>query len=721
MELLYLFSIVVWGLTSEGLFMDSRNSNNGIVGKVVKFLNNPFKYEFKDLIDGIKSLRANRIVPTHDDHLERNDRDPSNNSVADRIMIELQGLMHALREEKVRFTTNEDYLFSEKEKSKRLLYLFQKDLMPGISGQILESKDRRDEMVVKGVSRSAKWLAWMVIGMMNTCMLFYIFLFAVSQDAHRQRAWVQSFGLWLAVEVIFVSSAVVFFMHVLIPSLIMSDVNRVKARLLSSLQDYHTKMKNRNSVLTNYPPAETSDDNDPITKTFDEKKPSAKEKWQLVQSKFRKKRQILPGKGSAKNCEGEEDEEHDDHDESKDHGDDSQAVDTPLNKGNEESSTTFNAANHLFLSYKIATLYPELKVAQIILEFQTIWPKQSYLRTTDVSKAYRAKKFQAIIKAIGLIVMFFVTSFVSIPSVGIQDRVMEIVSTVIGGYLVLFHVKLYHFHPVLVIVPMLLIGIILHLIFQSLRARDKLFLLNFFSSSSKDETRDYTCGNNKAQTDGVVQSNQREARRALHPSVLKNSGDSEVSSTEELKKASQFVGRRDSLVQALAVANKAKQHMSAVKSEQGSTSESEEQILSDDGSSDSDDLARDLLAIIRQSDSDSHHGISLQDASVVTSYCSPSVSSHWNRSTVVSSIESSIAQRKGKSESMDDRESSFALLSLSSSEGESSSGDDSLDASAHHIDISPTEALIENQAESIEEKHDSYYSLSSESIDGDIL
>lgn len=57
----------------------------------------------------------------------------------------------AIKEEKERF---EKERMSEKDKGKRLLYLFQEALMPGINGMILESKDKRDNVKLKGSSRT---------------------------------------------------------------------------------------------------------------------------------------------------------------------------------------------------------------------------------------------------------------------------------------------------------------------------------------------------------------------------------------------------------------------------------------------------------------------------------------------------------------------------------------------------------------------------------------
>lgn len=53
--------------------------------------------------------------------------------------------LHSVAEkEKQELLFVESKLIPEKDKAKRLLYLFQCDLLPGISGQILSSKGARD-------------------------------------------------------------------------------------------------------------------------------------------------------------------------------------------------------------------------------------------------------------------------------------------------------------------------------------------------------------------------------------------------------------------------------------------------------------------------------------------------------------------------------------------------------------------------------------------------
>ena len=102
--------------------------------------------------------------------------------VATIVKNELVDIEQKLALELLRF--EQDYK-TEKAKGKRLLFLFQKDLMPGISGQILESKDQRDDLGLNAKSQTAKSLAWLMLGLLDLSMLFYIFLFAVSQEPHR--------------------------------------------------------------------------------------------------------------------------------------------------------------------------------------------------------------------------------------------------------------------------------------------------------------------------------------------------------------------------------------------------------------------------------------------------------------------------------------------------------------------------------------------------------
>jgi hypothetical protein len=66
-------------------------------------------------------------------------------------------------------------------------------------------------------------------------MLFYIFLFSLNISSRNQTAWVFSFFIALLVDIIFVSTILVLMIDFLIPSIIFTDVHKVKKRLFKDL------------------------------------------------------------------------------------------------------------------------------------------------------------------------------------------------------------------------------------------------------------------------------------------------------------------------------------------------------------------------------------------------------------------------------------------------------------------------------------------------------
>jgi hypothetical protein len=133
-----------------------------------------------------------------------------------------------------------------KEKQRRLLFLFQKDLLPGVSGQILHSKVHREDLQAKGsVSILSKALVYLLVLSLNAGMLFYVFLFALGQTKYRQDAWFRSFLIWICMEVFVVGTVIVLITHVILPSLIMRDVAKIKEKLVESIRDYQRDLKNK--------------------------------------------------------------------------------------------------------------------------------------------------------------------------------------------------------------------------------------------------------------------------------------------------------------------------------------------------------------------------------------------------------------------------------------------------------------------------------------------
>jgi len=307
-----------------------------------------------------------------------------NGSVAHRVLMDLRHVHSCLLRESAIATEQEK---SNAEKGRRLLYLFQRDLLPGISGKILESKGQRDNITTQSVSWNTKVAAWMGLLLLNFGMLFYILLFALSQTTHRQSAWALSFLLWLVVDVLLVSSCIVIFTHILVPSLIMKDVSKIKQKLVDSIRDFNAGVQSRRHL-------------------------------------------------AGSDSEDEEEE--------------------------------FNAASYLFVSTRLAKEWADLREAKIISQFRTPWPKQSYQRDVNVSASY-SKRYTALYRSASVIAVFFLTQLVQVPP-GLQDMVIQMVTTTALGYTILLHIDLYLVFPLLAFLPVLLVAVVVHFFIRSRRA-----------------------------------------------------------------------------------------------------------------------------------------------------------------------------------------------------------------------------------------------------------
>jgi hypothetical protein len=357
-----------------------------------------------------------------------------------RSVMDTQSISKSLHQELIQLYDNLDkegvkfkLLKTEKERSKRLLYLFQKDLSPGITGEILESKEQRENVILQPVSQKVKFLAWFFLGVLDLGMLFYVFLFALSQDSHRQAAWGRSLGIYLFLDIVLISTLMVIFMHVLLPSLIMRDVGKIKKKVAESIKEFYVKMdqdmekKAQGKQLRGKKKNYHSDSNDDEDNYFDGKEGSYDDlDYDPLHLTKRSNHDIKMT--NRKQQETAEDPDR-------------------------KRRIVFNAVKYLFLSYRMAEQYPDLQASQIILQYSSPWPKQDYKHIKDVKSNY-SDKYSGITRAISIIVIFFLTNLLATP-LAIQDMILQICTTAAIGYTILIHIQLYYIYPALVIIPTL--------------------------------------------------------------------------------------------------------------------------------------------------------------------------------------------------------------------------------------------------------------------------
>jgi hypothetical protein len=308
---------------------------------------------------------------------------------------------------------------------KRLIYLFINDLTIGVSGgvtgNILQSKYNRDTLKDQPISLWVKCLTWLTLFLVNMAFLFYIYLFAMQQTQQRQRAWFQSFLIWLIFEMFISSSAVVLLTHLLIPLWAYSDVRKIKSKLLSDLLVYRT----RSTKLLN----------------------------KANRTQKRNLNSLFPSSLSSSGASS---------------GPSSGA--SPSGSGD-----GFNAAKYLYTSWRVASLFPDLPESPFIVSFTTPWPKECFKRRKQEVSTVYDKRYTFIYQAISRVLIFFLSSLIHFPPF-LQDLLLQFFANSTFGYIFLWMIRLYQINPFLPILPIGLLGLLLHFYFfherTSLRIRN---------------------------------------------------------------------------------------------------------------------------------------------------------------------------------------------------------------------------------------------------------
>jgi hypothetical protein len=112
------------------------------------------------------------------------------------------------------------------------------DFMSGIDLAVLSFKDKRDRYYrVGSASDEVRHCCWVVFVVLDAAMIGYTIMFAVSASRNSQYAWFITFIVWLVVEIVFVSTLVALWTHVLLPSFSYAGVKRVEKAVLGHLLD----------------------------------------------------------------------------------------------------------------------------------------------------------------------------------------------------------------------------------------------------------------------------------------------------------------------------------------------------------------------------------------------------------------------------------------------------------------------------------------------------
>jgi hypothetical protein len=164
----------------------------------------------------------------------------------DRAFVRKQVLLgvqraHLIEQREVQFIKRHGC--TNEEAGRNLLFLLQCDLLPGLSGSILENKGARDSERVEPVSVYVKLLATVLVVALYVGFLYYVLQYAVTQSKPLQTAWFKSFMLFLVFDFVGLSGAQVLVTHYLVPCVAMRKVIAVKDYLVRRMQRLETEVQ----------------------------------------------------------------------------------------------------------------------------------------------------------------------------------------------------------------------------------------------------------------------------------------------------------------------------------------------------------------------------------------------------------------------------------------------------------------------------------------------
>jgi hypothetical protein len=277
---------------------------------------------------------------------------------------------------------------------KRLLYLFVKDLSSGVSGAMLSSKDQRDSQMSRGgsVSRKIDRVSWQRKGAAG--------LFVALLDIG-MLIYVYLFAMNQTSsrqEAWFIS----FVMWLGFEIFLSSTALVLVLHLLVPLYVWSDVAEVKKKVLTDL-------------------------------MKFREKYLKRDGNDIESGLLG---------------------VD-PGRGGGGETGGSFNAAKFLFLSWRVASLFPELPESRLVLQFSTLFPQKKFGKEEEgnVAKEYED---DVLLTAASRILLYFLTSLLHYSSL-VQDILIQTVCNGSLGYVIFLLVQLWKIYPWLFVVAVLVL------------------------------------------------------------------------------------------------------------------------------------------------------------------------------------------------------------------------------------------------------------------------
>ena len=162
------------------------------------------------------------------------------------------------------------------------------------------------------------------------------------------------------------------------------------------------------------------------------------------------------------------------------------------NNNIELRNNEFNSVKYLFVSWKVASLFPEFQESQIILQFKSPFPTKRLVIEEEMKSLSEQYEEGIILTSLTRLATYYLTSILSFHQL-FQDTIIQFICNSVVGYLWITMYRLYKIQPLLLLVPIIciIICVSLLIIYYQQQSNQKLreivpILDNPNESSKKD-------------------------------------------------------------------------------------------------------------------------------------------------------------------------------------------------------------------------------------------
>ena len=169
---------------------------------------------------------------------------------------------------------------------------------------------------------------------------------------------------------------------------------------------------------------------------------------------------------------------------------------------NSNKTNEFNSVKYLFVSWKVASLFPEFEESQMILHFKSTFPTKKLVVEEQYKSLSEQYDDSAVLSALFNILTYYITSLLSFHHL-FQEIVIQLVLNSGVGYVWITMYRLYKIQPLLPVVPVVFLIVCVHFWMKSYHQQtlDKLKEITPIPNNNEEEEEEEEDEKKKVKTE----------------------------------------------------------------------------------------------------------------------------------------------------------------------------------------------------------------------------